>query len=463
MRHVDDDRFDLVVIGAGPAGEKGAAQAAYFGKRVAIVERAPEPGGAGVHTGTLPSKTLRETALFLSGAEARSLYGIDVRLVDPRAAVPVLIARKDAIAAAEVARLRANLDRHGVTYVRGEARFDGPGVIVAGERRLRADVALIATGSHPRRPKDLPWGDPDLHDSDSVLTLERLPASLVVLGAGVIGCEYACMFAALGVRVTLLEPKASILPWLDREVWERLGAGMKRLGIDARTDAPWRGVARGPAGLVTSLASGEPLTSDAVLFASGRVGNSADLGLETLGLPANDRGNIAVDAWYRTAAPRVYAVGDVIGPPALASVSMEQARVAMCHAFDLRYKTAVSPVLPYGIYTIPEVSFVGETEESCRAPYVVGRARHRENARGQITGDLDGMTKLIVHAETRKLLGVHVVGERASELVHVGHAVLQLGGTVDAFIDMVFNYPTLAEAYKYAAYDALGALERRER
>lgn len=459
------EHFDLVVIGAGPAGEKGAAQAAYFGKRVAIVERAPEPGGAGVHTGTLPSKTLRETALFLSGS-ARRLYGAAVELVDRHAAVPVLIARKDAIAAAEVTRERANLARHGVTYVHGEARFaDAHTLDVAlpdgGTRRLEAGVFLIAVGSRPRRPAELPWTDPDLYDSDGILGLDALPASLAVIGAGVIGCEYACMFAALGVTVTLLDGRADLLDFLDVEVSARLRAAMQRLGVVVRTSTQWWSIGRDARGLVTHLAGGEELVTGKVLFAAGRVGNADRLGLEAAGLRATDRGNVAVDASFRTAVPSIYAAGDVIGFPSLASVSMEQARVAMCHAFDLRYKTAVSPLLPYGIYTIPEVSCVGETERTCaekELPYVVGRARHADNARGQIAGDQDGLTKLIVHRETARVLGVHVVGERASELVHIGHAVLLMGGTVHTFIEMVFNYPTLAETYKYAAYDALGAL-----
>ncbi|MGE0707357.1 MAG: Si-specific NAD(P)(+) transhydrogenase [Planctomycetota bacterium] len=461
------EHFDLVVIGAGPAGEKGAAQAAYFGKRVAIVERAPEPGGAGVHTGTLPSKTLRETALFLSGFAARELYGVTLTFVERHAAVPTLIARKDAMAAAEVGRMRRNLERHGVTYVQGDARFTSPHEVEvtgpAGERHLRAEVFLIATGSSPRRPPELPWDDPALHDSDGILQLDALPDSLTILGAGVIGCEYACMFAALGVAVTLIEPRDEVLPFLDVDVGARLRASMQHLGIDLRVGRGWQGVARQGQALVTTLADGTEIAADRVLLAAGRSGNTDGLGLAALGLAANARGQLTVDANYRTAVPHVFAAGDVIGFPALASVSMEQARVAMCHAFDLGYKSAVHPTFPYGIYTIPEASCVGETEQSCQAAgvhYVVGRAEHEDNARGRITGDREGLTKLVVHRETRKLLGVHVVGERASEHVHIGQAVLNLGGTVDAFIDMVFNHPTLAETYKYAAYDALGKLAR---
>lgn len=466
-----DERFDLVVVGSGPAGEKGAAQAAYFGKRVALIERAHEPGGAAVHTGTLPSKTLRETALYLSGHRARDLYGISVRLDDPHAAVPRLIARKNAIAGAEVARIRANLDRHAVTVLRGEARLESPHVIRVGgaeqTSRVHADYVLLAPGSSPHRPADIPFDARDVYDSDDILGLDRIPSKLIVLGAGVIGCEYACMFAALGAEVTLVEARNEILPFLDEEIRGRLEVALRRLGITLLCGRKWTRVVSEPSkGIVCELGgAGEPLVAEKLLFAAGRVGNTAPLDLERVGIATDARGYISVDAQFRTSVPNVYAAGDVIGFPALASVSMEQARVAVCHAFGLTYKKEVASVLPYGIYTIPEVSCVGETEQSCRAKdidIVVGRALYRDNARGQITGDVDGVTKLIVDVASRRVLGCHVIGERASELVHIGQAVMHLGGTVDAFIEMVFNYPTLSESYKYAAYDALGALARRK-
>lgn len=463
------DHFDLVVIGTGPAGEKGAAQAAYFGKRVAVIEMASEPGGAAVHTGTLPSKTLRETALYLSGYRARDLYGVSVELSDPSASVPRLIARKNEIAARESARMRANLERHKVTYVEGHGRFvDARTVEVAtkdGPRRLTAERFLIATGSKPHRPPAARIDEPDVYDSDEVLHLDKLPSSLVVLGAGVIGCEYACMFAALSVRVTVVEARPQLLPFLDNELSTRLRSAMERLGVSFELGAKWTKVDRDDAGtLYCELADGRKLSCERLLFAAGRVGNSSKLGLDTLGIEPDARGYLKVDENYATNVSHIYAVGDVIGFPALASTSMEQARVAVCHAIGIDYKSTVLTNLPYGIYTIPEVSCVGETEESCREKhldFVVGRAFYKDNARGQITGDLEGMTKLIVHGPTRQLLGVHVIGERASELVHIGQAVMQLGGKVDAFIDMVFNYPTLSESYKYAAYAALGELSKR--
>jgi NAD(P) transhydrogenase len=464
------ERFDLVVLGAGPAGEKGAVQAAYFGHRVLVVDKAAEPGGAAVHTGTLPSKTLRETALYLSGFRARDLYGIAVELEDPHAAVPRLIARKDTIARTESQRIRENLDRHGVELVRGRARFVDPHrleiELVDGSRReVETRFTLIATGSSPRNPPDVPISEPDVYDSDEILALDHLPDRLVVLGAGVIGCEYACMFAALGVKVTLVEARTQFLSFLDHEIGRALERSMReRLGIEIRKGHRWGKIHRDTDGkLRCDLADGSVLVCEKLLFAAGRVGNTDGLGLESVGLSPNDRGALEVDDRFRTKVPSIYAAGDVIGFPALASTSMEQARVAVCHAFDIAYKKNVARIWPYGIYTIPEVSCVGHTEESCQAegiPYVVGRASHRDNARGMIVGDHEGMTKLVVHAETRALLGVHLIGERASELVHIGQAVLHAGGSVDAFIDMVFNYPTLSEAYKYAAYAALGALAK---
>jgi NAD(P) transhydrogenase len=463
--------YDLVVLGCGPAGERGAAQAAYFGHRVLVVEAAPEPGGAAVHTGTLPSKTLRETAIYLSGYRQRELYGVSVQLEDAHAAVPRLIARKDAIAAHESLRIRANLAKHGVELVQGAGRFvDAHTVQIAGAegvREVSARFVLVATGSVPRSPPEVPISEPDVHDSDEVLSLERLPERLVVLGAGVIGCEYACMFAALGVKVVLVEAKTQFLPFLDFEIGRRLEASMAKLGVEIKKGHRWGSVRRGPDGrLRCELASGEMLECEQLLFAAGRIGRSAGLNLDAIGVRPDERGGIPVDGSYRTSAPNVYAAGDVIGFPALASVSMEQARVAVCHMFGIDYKQAVGDTLPYGIYTIPEVSCVGETEESCRArtiDYVVGRAMYADNARGLIQGDLEGMTKLVVHRGTRRVIGVHVIGERASELVHIGQAVMHLGGRLDAFIEMVFNYPTLAESYKYAAYDALGALNQEPR
>jgi len=459
-------QYDLLILGAGPAGEKAAAQAGYFGRRVAIVERAPEPGGAGVHTGTLPSKTLRESALYLSGHRNRELYGIAVEL-EAGATLPVLMARKAAIAATESARIRDNLKRHNVDYFTGHGRITGPHTVSVtssgGTIELHGEYVLIATGSRPFRPPGIDFDDPRIHDSDEILTIERLPRSLAILGGGVIGCEYACMFAALGTDVTLVDSRDAILPFLDKEIVDRLTSAMQNLGIRLAQGRRWQSVVATDHGVATALEGGATVTAEQLLFAAGRLGRTEDLGLEAVGIQADPRGYLTVDASFRTSVPSILAAGDVIGFPALASTSMEQGRVAVCRAFGFAYKKAVAEVLPYGIYTIPEVSSVGETEETCRAKgiaYVTGRALYCENARGKIAGDLEGMTKLVVDKGTRRLLGVHVIGERATELVHIGQTALHLGGTVDLFIDMVFNFPTLAESYKYAAYACLAELAR---
>jgi NAD(P) transhydrogenase len=457
--------YDLVVLGCGPAGEKGAVQAGYFGKRVAVIERAPQPGGAGVHTGTLPSKTLRETALALSGYKQRDLYGLKIEL-DTSQAVPRLLSRKEVVRKLEVARILWNVDRHGVDFIRGAASFVDPHTIRVtspeGERRVSGAVFLVATGSRPYQPKEIDFADVDIDDSDSILQIDRLPKSLTILGAGVIGCEYACMFASLGVKVSLVESKGRLLPFLDLEIADRLREAMLALEIDLHLGVSYGGVRREEGrGIVTSLGSGPEIVSEKLLFAAGRSGATAGLGLAEIGVKVNTRGQVAVDGNYRTDVPHIYAAGDVIGFPALASTSMEQARVAVCHAFGWNYKKQVSELLPYGIYTIPEIGAVGVGEEDALVrgrPYVVGRGLYRDNARGKIIGDKDGLIKLVVDKESRKLIGCHCLGGRASELVHIGQTVMLLQGTVDTFIEMVFNYPTLSDCYKYAAYDALGKL-----
>ena len=458
------DRFDLVVIGGGAAGEKGAAQAAYFGKRVAVIERRERPGGATVHTGTLPSKTLREAALFLSGYRQRDLYGVSVQ-VSRDLEVAALIQRKNTVRELETDRMLENLARHDVELIHGEARLvDANTVEVTGggaQRLLGADAILIVTGSSPLRPPGIPFDDPDVHDSDSILEIDRLPASLAILGGGVIGCEYASMFAALGTQVHLIERREPLLSFLDAEIVAQMAAGMTGLGVTFHLGERAETVSRSGAGLICRLPSGAEIVSDKVLVTAGRVGNIGGLGLGSLGVQTDDRGRIVVDEKFRTAAPSVYAAGDVIGAPALASSSMEQARVAVCDAFGFVYKQEVSSLLPYGVYTIPEVSSVGLSEQEAATrgvDVVVGRALFRDNARGAIVGDRDGMMKLVFDRATRRLIGTHCVGERATELVHVGHAVMSLAGTVETLIEMVFNYPTLSETYKYAAYDALARL-----
>lgn len=457
-----DASYDLVVIGSGPAGEKAAAQAAYFQKKVLVVEKEREPGGAAVHTGTLPSKTLRETAIYVSGHKSRHLYGVTLEL-DHHLKVPLLMQRKDEIAAMESARIRENYRRHGVEYVTGHARFVDAHTIVVDGRRIRGEFFLIATGSKPCQPTDIDFPDPQIHDSDEILGIERLPDSMIILGGGVIGCEYACMFAALDVKVILVDARDRILPFLDHEIVARLESAMRHLGIELHLGAKWSNVRRDGDSIRVTLSKGGDVVAHDLLYAAGREGQTADLGLERAGITPSPRGYLVVDEAYRTSVPHILAAGDVIGFPALASTSMEQGRVAVCRAFGFAYKQAVANLLPFGIYTIPEVSAVGKTEDGCRTeqiPCVVGRALYKDNARGCITGDVEGITKLVVHAQTREVLGVHVIGERASELVHIGQAVMQCRGTVDVFIDMVFNFPTLAESYKYAAYDCLGQLGR---
>jgi NAD(P) transhydrogenase len=460
------DRFDLVVIGGGPAGERGAAQAAYFGKRVAIVEREPEPGGAAVHTGTLPSKTIRETGLFLSGYRQRELYGVNV-VVDPDMTVSRLLRRKDVVEELETERIHRNLERHEIDLIRGagslvdahNVEVDGGGA--DGKRRLEADFVLIATGSSPFRPKGIPYDDPDVHDADGILRIDHLPTTMAVIGGGVIGCEYACMFAELGVEVHLIDPRPALLPFLDAEMGERLAAAMRSLGVRLHLERRLEQVSRAADTLTVALTSGAEIDADTVLVASGRSGNTGGLGLEHMGVEVDRRGYVVVDEDFRTAIPSVYAAGDVVGFPALASVSMEQGRVAVCHAFGFTYKQQVTALYPYGVYTIPEISCVGLGEDAAverGIDVVVGRAKFADNVRGQIVGDRDGMVKLVFDRASRKLIGCHVIGERASELVHVGQAVIALDGTVETFIEMVFNHPTLGETFKYAAYDALGQL-----
>lgn len=457
--------YDLIVIGSGPGGEKGAAQAAYFGKRVAVIEKEDAPGGAAVHTGTLPSKTLRETALYLSGHRSRELYDISVNLTDRYAAVPHLIRRTQAIAESEVKRIRENVNRHNIDYYKGVGTIASPHEVMVHQDQstltLHGAHILIATGSSPFHPPGFNFQNPKILDSDQILNINRLPESLLVLGAGVIGCEYACMFAALGIEVTLADARDRILPFLDAEIADRLTTAMGTLGIRFSLGKSWTTVTESDS-ISCTFNDDETLEMDTLLFAAGRVGNTSSLGLENVGIEVNHRGLVEVNNHYQTQQPHIYAVGDVIGFPALASTSMEQGRVAMCHAFDFTYKQSVSNLLPFGIYTIPEVSSVGETEESAQTKeldYVVGKALFRENARGQIAGDTEGMTKLVIEKQSRKVIGCHVVGERASELIHTGQAVMHLGGTVDTFIEMVFNYPTLTESFKYAAYDALAKLE----
>jgi NAD(P) transhydrogenase len=464
------DAFDLIVIGSGPAGEKGAAQAAYFGKRVALVERERRLGGAGVNTGTLPSKTLRETALYFSGLRQRGLYGIDYS-IKRELTVPDFMYRKDHVVRSMWAMIDANLERHRIELVPGYGEFEDPHTLRVtnmdgGVRRLSAPVILIATGSYPNWPEGVARDPERLYDSDSILQMDRIPSSLAVVGAGVIGCEYATMFRAMGVEVSLLCGQDRLLPFLDEELSEQLRAQVSRLGLSVVLNESVDAVDLSGSLVRLVLRGGGRLEVERVLFATGRMGATHGLGLERVGIGVGPRGHLKVNENYQTEVPHIYAAGDVIGFPALASTSMEQARVAMCHAFELKYKSRVSSLLPMAVYTIPEIAAVGETEQSCRQKGIaccVGRARYQDNSRGQIIGDASGLIKLVFSSDDQRLLGVHIVGEMASELVHVGQGCLHFAGTIDYFIQAVFNYPTLAEAYKYAAYDGLGNLARQKK
>ena len=456
--------YDLIVIGCGPAGEKAGAQAAYFGKRVAIIERASQPGGSCINTGTVPSKTLRESALYFSGLKQRGLYGIDYSLKENLTIHDFMHHEREVV---EMERLRIlkNLEQHGIEYICGDAAFEDPHTVVvaagAALPRLRGEVILIAAGSRPHRPPEISFDDVHTFDSDTFLQMERIPKSLAVVGGGVIGCEYASIFMALGVKVTLVDGRDRLLPFLDYEISDRLRDRLQFLGMQFCFNERPAKVENHPAGVRLQMKSGKILKAEAALFAAGRRAAADNLGLEKVGLALNERGYIPVDEHFRTTVPHIYAAGDVIGFPALASTSMEQGRVAVCHAFGLKYKERVASMLPMGVYTIPEISSAGETEESCKEKkieYCVGRARYANNARGHITGDTAGMLKLIFSPNDKKLLGVSIIGENATELIHIGMMVLDNGLTINEFIEQVFNYPTLSEMYKYAAYDGLGNL-----
>lgn len=458
------ETFDLVVIGCGPAGEKGGAQAAYFGKRVAVVERASAVGGSCINTGTVPSKTLRESALYFSGLKQRGLYGIDYSLKEDLTVHDFMHHEREVVEM-ERRRILKNLELHKIELLGGQASFEDAHTVLvngpAGARQLRAGIILLATGSKPHRPAEIAFDDVHTFDSDTFLRMDRIPRSLAVIGGGVIGCEYASIFMALGVDVTLVDGRDQLLPFLDVEISNRLRDRFLSLGMHLWFNERPIKVENHGLGARLLMKSGKTLEVDAALFAAGRRAAVDGLALDKAGLAINDRGYIPVDEDYRTSVPHIYAAGDVIGFPALASTSMEQARVAVCHAFGLKYKQRVASLLPMGIYTIPEISAAGETEESCKEKGIdccVGRALYENNARGHITGDTAGMLKLIFSRKDRKLLGVSMIGESATELIHIGMMVLDNGLTIDEFIEQVFNYPTLSETYKYAAYDGLGNL-----
>ena len=470
---MENHDYDLLVIGSGPGGQKAAIAAAKLGKRVAVVEKRGMVGGVCTQTGTIPSKTLREAVLYLTGYAMRGLYGESYR-VKQDITVQDLLARTHFVIGREVEVIRAQLQRNRVDLLSGAARFlDDHAVEVIGERRgehqtVTADKIVVATGTRPARPATVEFDDRRVVDSDGILAMENIPTSMVVVGAGVIGIEYASMFAALGTRVTVVERRPQMLEFCDTEVVESLKFHLRDLAVTFRFGEEVSGVSVSERGTVTTLASGKRIAAETVMYSAGRQGVTEELAVQKAGLEVDARGRLTVDDHYRTSVPHIYAVGDVIGFPALAATSMEQGRLAAYHAFGEPVgnanaslapasSTPVASLAPYGIYTIPEMSYCGATEAELTekaVPYEVGIARYRELARGQIVGDDYGMLKLLVSPDDHALLGVHVFGTSATELVHVGQAIMGCGGTVDYLVDAVLNYPTLSEAYKVAALDA---------
>ena len=456
------DTYDLIVIGSGPAGRRAAVQAAKLGRSVLVIEGRRRLGGVSVHTGTIPSKTLRETALNLSGWRERGFYGSSYRVKQDIRGEDLGM-RIGKTLEHEVDVLEHQFQRNNVRTIAGSARFLDPHTLMVrhpdgSELAVGAERMLIAVGTVPHRPDDIPFDDCHVLDSDAVIEMPRVPRSLTVIGAGVIGIEYATIFSALDVPVTLIEPRDSFLDFIDREIIQEFVHILRDRGMTIRLGAKVATIAKGEDGWpVTTMEDGRRVRSDMVLYAAGRMGATAALDLDKCGLATDSRGRLAVDGkTFQTEVPHIYAAGDVIGFPSLASTSMEQGRIAACHAFGLPLPPAPK-YFPYGIYAVPEISTVGMTEEEVRERgigYECGVARFRETSRGHIMGLNSGMMKLLFSLKTRRLLGVHIIGEGATELIHIGQAVLNLKGTLDYFIENTFNYPTLAEAYKIAALDA---------
>ncbi|MGH3240165.1 MAG: Si-specific NAD(P)(+) transhydrogenase [Spirillospora sp.] len=456
--------FDLLVLGSGPGGQRAAIAAAKLGRRVGIVDRRDMIGGVCINTGTIPSKTLREAVLYLTGLNQRELYGQSYRVKDD-ITVADLGMRTQHVIGRETDVVRSQLARNRVTVLPGHGRFLEPNAVGIGgtgdrEQKITADRVVIATGTRPARPDTVAFDDRTIIDSDGIIHMDRIPETMVVVGAGVIGIEYASMFAALGTKVTVVERRERMLDFCDLEIVEALKYHLRDLAVTFRFRESVASVERMPDGAITVLESGKRIPADTVMYSAGRYGMTDDLGLDAAGLAADKRGRIKVDEHYRTDVPHIYAVGDVIGFPSLAATSMEQGRLAAHHACG-EPVAEIHETQPIGIYTIPEISFVGRTEDAlteAKIPFEVGVSRYRELARGQIIGDSYGMLKLLVSPEDRRLLGVHVFGTGATELVHIGQTVMGCGGTVDYLVNAVFNYPTLAESYKVAALDAMNKM-----
>lgn len=455
------EKYNLIVIGAGPAGEKGASKAAQYGKRVALIEREPYLGGASINTGTVPSKTLRESALYYSGLHQRGLYGIDYSFRE-NLTVKDFMYRERIVVNEEREMIANHVKSHHITIVHGEASLQDNHTVhiksTESEQVISGDIILIATGSRPHHPPEIPFDGKLIFDSDTILNMKQIPKTMAVIGGGVIGTEYASIFTALDIEVTLIEPRGKIVSFVDSEIRQRLTDQLAKLGLQFIFDDRMKTIEPQTNHVHVVLEKDGPKDFDVALVAAGRQSNVEGLGLEGVGVELGERGLILVDENYRTNIPNIYAVGDVIGFPALTSTSMEQARVAVVNAFDLQYKEKLAPFLPLAVYAIPEISAIGVTEDDCQKkniPYLVGRAYYESNARGQIIGDMCGMVKLIFSPTDKKLLGAHLIGEQASELIHIAEHVLLTGGPIDAFIDAVYNYPTLSGSYEAAAYDGL--------
>jgi NAD(P) transhydrogenase len=459
--------YDLIVIGSGPAGQRAAIYASKLGKKVALVESREMVGGVSINTGTIPSKTMREAVLHLSGYNYKSIYGMNYR-VKEKITMADLAFRVQHVIKTEIDVTEAQLSRNNIEVLKGIASFEDKNHVKVANSRgsevFEAENIIIGTGTKPACSAKVPINGKTIINSDLVLDLVNLPKTLIVVGGGVIGVEYTCMFAALGVRVTLIERRPKLLEFADQEIVEALSYHLRDSRVTMRLNEEVESVEEMPdGGVVANLESKKKLQGDALLYAVGRQGNVDELNLPAVGIEADKRGRIPVDKDFRTKAPNIFAVGDVIGFPSLASVSMEQGRIAAARAFGDETVLSNPSYYPYGIYTIPEISFIGKTEEQLTeedVPYEVGVAYYREIARGQIRGDTTGRLKLIFNRENHSILGVHVIGEGASELLHIGQAVMALGGTIEYFVDTVFNYPTLAECYKVAAFNGLNRVAK---
>jgi NAD(P) transhydrogenase len=458
-------QYDLIVIGSGPAGQRAAIQGAKSGKKVALIERREVIGGVCINTGTIPSKTMREAVLHLSGYNYQNLYGVNYR-VKEKITMSDLAFRVQHVIKTEIDVTQAQLSRNGIEVLTGIASFKSPTDILItgfkGTSEVSAEKVVICTGTKPAASEKVPINGKTIVNSDQILEMQDLPKILIVVGGGVIGVEYACMFSTLGVRVTLIEKRPRLLEFADQEIIEALSYHLRDHRVTMRLNEEVQRVEENNGTVTAYLESNKKASGDSLLYAVGRQGNVDELNLAAAGLQSDSRGRIVVNENYQTAQPNIYACGDVIGFPSLASVSMEQGRIAVAHAFGKSF-TSNPSYFPFGIYTIPEISFIGKTEEQLTdedVPYEVGVAYYREIARGQIRGDTTGRLKLIFHRDTLDVLGVHIIGEGASELLHIGQAVLILKGKVDYFVNTVFNYPTLAECYKAAAFNGLNKLVR---